>query len=526
MPINTVEINRETRMTFRHAIGYALLAGGVAVLGLPSGPTPLALMVGLMLFIRLVSPFSSRQGAWIGFFFGLSYFSLGFSWLITSLHQYGGIPWIGSLSMLLGFSALMALYPALFGALLSRFTPRHAWLPLVAPTLWVLTEWLRTRLFGGFAWNLVGYGWDRWTPFLQVADLGGIFLLSWLMVLPAAVGAALWLNRATMQTIWRQCGAVALLMGLVFGYGDWRITTLTTQQQEKRPPIRVGIVQGNIPQQLKWATDQQKSTLERYIQLSQTLPLPVDLVVWPETAMPFFFRSNPDYLTQISQLSREIGAPILTGAPMMDRKSEKEPWQYYNSMVMLDETGSLEHRYDKHHLVPFGEFIPLRAFVPATFKKFTAGTSDFSSGPGPVPLPWDKGDIGPLICYEAIFPDEVRTLAATGVRWLINITNDAWFGDSAKPQHLAMVRLRAVENRLPMIRSANTGISAAFDAVGQELARIDPDIAGTVVVTLPQGTGESFYQNDGGLWIGVWVGLLAMAGLSTRKKSHPPPHPG
>ncbi|MBF0161219.1 MAG: apolipoprotein N-acyltransferase [Magnetococcales bacterium] len=507
------------QITFRRAIGYALLAGGVAVLGLPSGPTPVALMLGLLFLILLLRPFSPRQGAWLGFFFGLSHFSLGFSWLLTSLHQYGGIPWLGSVLILVGFAALMALYPALFGALLNPLSPRPWLLPLAAPALWVVTEWLRAHLFSGFAWNLVGYGWERWSTFVQIADVGGVFLLSWLMVLPAAVGAACWLERATGRSVWlRSAAGLILLLGALHGYGEWRLTTLQNKPQAEQPPsIRVAIVQGNIPQQLKWATDQQKNTVERYLQLSRTLALPVDLVVWPETAMAFFFRSNPDYLDQISQLSRELAAPILTGTPTIDRDSEEEPWRYYNSMVLLDESGSLDQRYDKHHLVPFGEFIPLRAWLPAHISKFTAGTEDFSSGPGPVPLPWHKGEIGPLICYEAIFPDEVRQLANTGVRWLINITNDGWFGDSAKPQHLAMVRLRAVENRLPMIRSANTGISAVFDASGQELGRIPPDQAGTVTVTVPPGSGESLYRQWGDLWIGGWLSLLLLSGWLGRR---------
>ncbi len=514
-------------MIFRNAAGYALLAGGIAVLGLPSGPLPIALMVGLMILIILIPSFPARQGAWLGFLFGLSYFGLGFSWLLTSLHLYGGIPWIGSVGILLGLSAFMALYSALFGALLARLAPRPGLLPLAAPALWVATEWLRANLFGGFAWNLVGYGWDRWAPFLQIADLGGVYLLSWLMVWPASVGAALWLGRSRGREVWLHCGAVMVVMGVVFGYGEWRVAALrASQQQDARPPIRVAIVQGNTPQQLKWAPDQQSGIVDHYLQLTRALPLPVDLVVWPETAMAFFFRAKPDFLDAIMQLSREINAPILTGTPTIDRESEEDRWHYYNSMVMLDQTGSLDRRYDKHHLVPFGEYIPFRAFLPAHLQKLTAGTEDFSSGPGPLPLSWDKGDIGPLICYEAIFPDEVRTLAAMGVRWLVNMTNDAWFGDTAKPQHLAMVRLRAIENRLPMIRSANTGISAVFDATGRELGRIAPDQPGTLVVTLPPGSGQSVYQRYGAWEIGGWLGLLFLSGWLARGRPTPrPTHP-
>ena len=513
-----------------HASWYALFAGGLAVGGLPSGPTPIALIVGLMVLLRLLPNTSYRRGAWLGFLFGFGFFSCGFFWLLTSLHTHGGLSLGVSIAMLLGLSAIMALYAALFGALLPRLISLNYWLlPLAAPALWTITEWLRTQLFGGFAWNLLGYGWNHWEYMIQVADLGGIFLLSWLMVFSASMLAVLWLRRSG----WREIGIVCSILGLTLGstllYGVWRMDDLgasqlsASQKPASQKPdaglstIRVAIVQGNIPQQLKWALDYQDATLDRYLALSRDLPKPVDLVVWPETAMAFFLQAYPNHLKRIQTLSQEIAAPILTGVPMVDQE-ENGRLRYYNSMVMLDGSGSLQQRYDKHHLVPFGEFIPLRQFAPATFEKFTAGTSDFSSGSGPTPLPWSKGAIGPLICYEAIFPDEVRTLALTGVSWLINITNDAWFGDSAKPQHLAMVRLRAIENRIPMIRAANTGISAVFDHLGRELGRIKADQTDTLVVTLSPGSGESFYRSSGHLWILVWIGLCGASWLMSRMR--------
>ncbi|WP_130469822.1 apolipoprotein N-acyltransferase [Candidatus Magnetaquicoccus inordinatus] len=491
----------------------ALLAGGISIWEFPSALTPFTATLGLTLLLILLSGSSTRQSAWLAFLFGLSHFTLGFSWLLTSLQQFGGIAPPLALLMLVALSALMALYPAMFGALLPTLAPRPHLLPLAAPALWVLCEWLRTHLFTGFSWNLLGYGWNNWENILQIADLGGIYLLSWLMLLPAALFASLWLRRPPLQRIASETAALLLLLLLLSGYGHWRLADSATLNNSAQAAIRVAIVQGNIPQQLKWATSQQQETLERYLRMSLEIPRPVDLVVWPETAMSFFFRAKPDYLQRIAQTSQQIQAPILTGAPSIDRTGEEEPWRYFNSMLLLDESGSLEQRYDKHHLVPFGEFIPFRHLVPATFQKFTEGTEDFSSGPGPVALPWHKGDIGPLICYEAIFPDEVRTLAATGVKWLVNITNDGWFGESAKPQHLAMVRLRAIENRLPMIRAANTGISAVIDQWGRELGRIAANQTDSLVVTVPAGSANSFYTRFGGWWLALWLLLLLLAYL-------------
>ncbi|MBF0183986.1 MAG: apolipoprotein N-acyltransferase [Magnetococcales bacterium] len=502
----------------------ALLAGGVSALAFPSDLSPLLITTAFCLLFILLANQSARQGAWLAFLFAIGHFSIGFSWLLTSLHQFGGIAYPLAVVMLILLAAVMALYPALFAALLPTLAARPALLPLAAPALWVVCEWLRGHLFTGFAWNLLGYGWNGWESVLQVADLGGIYLLSWLMLLPAALLASLWLRRPTVARCAAELATLALLFLLLSGYGHWRLAGSASTDQALTSTIRVAIVQGNIPQQLKWAANQQQETLEHYLKLSLAIPRPIDLVVWPETAMPFFFRAKPDHLQRISQTSREIKAPILTGAPSVDRAGEDEPWRYYNSMLLLDEHGSLDQRYDKHHLVPFGEFIPFRQLVPGTFRKFTEGTEDFSSGPGPVPLPWYKGDLGPLICYEAIFTDEVRTLAATGVQWLVNITNDGWFGDSAKPQHLAMVRLRAIENRLPMIRAANTGISAVFDAWGRELGRIAAEQTDTLVVTLPAGHGNSFYTRYGGLWLAVWMVLLLIAyGLSRQRQTESVP---
>lgn len=496
------------------ATWYALAAGAFGVLGLPSGPSPIALVVALVLLIYLVYDVVPRRGAWLGFLFGLSYFGLGFSWLLTSLHTYGGISMGLALLMLFLLSATMALYPALFGMVLSSLAPKIWLLPLAAPALWTLTEWLRTRVLGGFPWNLIGYAWDPWLPMIQAADLGGVFFLSWLLMFPASVVAVMWLRRSSWRETLVGLAIIAVIILSLFLYGKWRIESLIALQNRDiwAPPIRVAIVQANIAQHLKWEPKRQKENMERYLQLSRSLKGPLDLVVWPETAVAFFLQASSNYLNEIGQLSKDLDAPVLTGAPMADREKDGQ-WRFYNSMILLDDSDTLSRRYDKHHLVPFGEFIPFRGFVPSVFEKFTEGTEDFTPGPGPVSLPWSGGNIGPLICYEVIFPHEVRQLTSTGAKWLVNITNDAWFGESAKPQHLAMARMRAVENRRPLIRAANTGISTVFDHMGRQLGRIDANQMGTMVATVHQSTIRSLYQRSGHLWVWIWVYLCGASWL-------------
>ncbi|MBF0455258.1 MAG: apolipoprotein N-acyltransferase [Magnetococcales bacterium] len=486
-----------------------VIAGMVSVRGLPPIQEELTMMVGFGTFFILLFGTTVRRGAWLGFLFGLGHFTLSFSWLVTSIHTHGGFPLPLALLALLIFSAVISLYSALFGALLPRIAPRAEILPLAAPALWVVTEWLRVRLFTGFAWNLTGYGWNGRDYLVQVADLGGIYLLSWLMLFPAAILALLWIHHKEIKRVALGCGSILVVLGLANLYGYIRLDA-NTESANWAPPLKVALIQGNIPQEKKWDPRFKREGFSRYIDLSRSLSEPVDLVVWPETAVAFFLQGSPKAMEEISQLSQHLGAPLLTGGPMADKEQDGS-WLFYNSAILLDESGNQDRRYNKHHLVPFGEYIPFREYMPDSITKVTEGTSDFTPGPGPVPLAWGQGAIGMLICYEVIFPHEVRQLATTGVRWLINITNDAWFGEAAKPQHLAMARMRTIENRLPLVRVANTGISAAFDQYGQELGRIEANQKGVLTVALPRGHGQSLFRRMGHIWIWFWLYLCGAA---------------
>ncbi|MEO5331472.1 MAG: apolipoprotein N-acyltransferase [Magnetococcus sp. YQC-5] len=497
-----------------------VLAGMVSALGFPPNPNPLPMILGLAVFLRMVETTRPRRGAWLGFCFGVAHFGFGITWLWTSLYTYGKLPGVVAFLLMVGLASILAGYPALFGALMPRLASRPWLMPLAAPALWVVTEWLRAHLFSGFPWNLLGYVWDASDTIMQAADLGGVYLLSWLTVFLASVLAVL----ARREALRREVMLVGIglsvgILGLAFGYGHFRLQGLeeALARDIQTPPMRMALIQGNIAQDVKWDPARQEEWLKRYLDLSSELTQPADLVIWPETAAAFFLQFAPKELARLIDLSRGLETPILTGTPMADRDANKE-LQYFNSMVMIhpNENGKLTHRYDKHHLVPYGEYIPLRSLAPSTLHKLTHGSKDFTSGVGSIPMPWESGAIGGLICYEVIFPDEVRMLAVRGARWLINLTNDGWFGESAKPQHLAMARMRAVENRLPMIRVANSGISAVFNHLGTELGRIPSNQHGALVVSVSQGVGDSVWVRTGQLWIWLWLSVCMISWLLTR----------
>ncbi|MBF0178044.1 MAG: apolipoprotein N-acyltransferase [Magnetococcales bacterium] len=498
----------------------AMLAGVLGVGGFAPVSEPAWMVLALAILIRLLEGVTWRQGLVAGFCFGLGHFSLGFSWLLTSLHDNGGIPWVPSYLVLFLLAAVMGIYPALFGAVLPLCVRRPLTAMLAAPALWTITEWLRTWVFTGFPWNLVGYVWSPWETILQVADLGGVFLLSWLTVLLGSALVVPLRRPLTWGVPLLALGLAGISLAAAHGYGVWRLDTLSRSMQSSgAPPLKAALIQGNIAQNMKWIPENLDQTMKTYFTLTRAVSSPVDIVVWPETAVPFFLQLNPNYQERLGHLSAHMRAPILTGVPTAnpEERHGERTWRFFNSVIMITGKDAMDRRYDKHHLVPFGEFIPARWLVPKSIEKLTGGGDDFIPGPGPFPMPWEKGDLGILICYEIIFPEEVRQLAEAGARWLINVTNDGWFGEAAKPQHLAMARMRTIETRLPLLRVANTGISAAIDARGRELARISPNQRDHVLATIPPApAGTTFYRRIGSTWMAVFAVLLLFAWIHDR----------
>ncbi|WP_160162679.1 apolipoprotein N-acyltransferase [Magnetococcus marinus] len=469
-----------------------------------------ATIAGFALWLALLQRSTFKRALWLGYLFGVCHFALNFTWLVPALSRNNDAPWVVGVLGVVGLAAVVALYPMLVAGGLALLRPRPLLVPPLAATLWVCSEWLRGHLFSGFPWGQSGMAWMPWQSLIQVADLGGIYLLSFLLLLTAAVVRLLFdpTLSARLRIGWLM--GVALLLCGGHLYGQFKLL-----QPVPQTTYRVALVQGGVPQLEKWQKPLHDEHLDRYLGLSlDASGEKLDLLVWPETALAYFLQAEPARQARIAGVVRSMAVPLLFGVPHAVRQ-QPGVYRYYNGLGLMDGQGRWVATYHKHHLVPFGEYLPLRAWLPAWMDKITPGKQDFAQGAGPLVLPSPAGVLGPLLCYEVIFPAEVRQLANQGAALLVNATNDAWFGETAKPQHLQMARLRTIENRLPLVRVANTGISASFDAYGRAVGQLPVEQPGVAVHPIPHApAGGSFYRRWGD-WEGLfWAALLLLFGVA------------
>jgi apolipoprotein N-acyltransferase len=381
-------------------------------------------------------------------------------------------------------SAYMAVYPALFCFLLSRVAGR-SWhrersiAPLVwgAPVLWVGLEYVKSVLFSGFPWMDLGYGLFSQPKLIQAADLGGHHLLSFALVLCNGLVVAM-IDRQRRSVRWNvrfeQRLLIAAVAFLVFigGYSLVRYQVIGSIAARSMQ-ARVAVVQGNIDQAVKWSAEFKAATLDTYSKLSRQVMQgqDIELVVWPETALPFYPQQDP-LMQRVSDFTARHNAWLLTGAPLFSLPPQSDGGQqirYYNGAILIGPDGRLYGRHAKQHLVPFGEYVPLRRFLPF-LEPLVVSVGDFSPGEEKGPLELGPMRLGMLICYESIFPQIAHDAVLRGANLLVNLTNDAWYGRSSAPhQSLAMAVFRAVENKRSLIRAANTGISGMVDPRGHVL---------------------------------------------------------
>ncbi len=388
-------------------------------------------------------------------------------WITYVIVQYGYLPFSLGLCAMLLLAFYLGLYVALFGAGVSYFSQRGVSTLISAPVLWTVLEYGKSHLFTGFPWENLAYSQYLYTPIIQIADLTGLYGITFLIV---------WINVIFYDLLSVRVQARRRTLRLVFGmaamsavclYGTARVhqvNSLTAQA----PSLNVSMIQGDIDQSVKWDPLYQRSTVGTYVSLSlQASPVPPGLIVWPETAMPFYFQDIDQRHRDVVQVARKTGNWLLFGGPGY-RIGAGGLISYSNSAFLLSPAGELAGRYDKVHLVPYGEYVPLRKLFPF-ISKLAVGVGDFQVGEGFFPVPLMGGrKIGILICYEGIFPESARAYRNRGANLLVNITNDAWFGKTSAPyQHLSMTVFRAVENRLFLVRAANTGISAIVDPAGR-----------------------------------------------------------
>jgi len=401
-----------------------------------------------------------------GFAAGVTFFAVTLYWLNIVMTTYGGLNLFLSVAAYLMLIAYLALYFGVATWTASQLRKhRGVAITFSLPIVWVALEFVRAHALSGFPWANLGYSQHRWLTVVQIADLFGIYGIGFLLVLVNAVIAlvvrALWQRSPGDMPIKSLVIALLLVAGTV-SYGHYRLDNAPDLRDET---WSTALVQGNVDQGLKWDSRYRWSIIDRYrsmsLEAAQEKP---DLIVWPEAATPFFYQEPGQPRELVSALPRQTGAHLLFGSPAYEYRDEERV--SFNSSYLLDPDGRELGRSDKVHLVPFGEYVPLKPLLPFV-NKLVVGIGDFK--PGDLqPLALNGSELGVLVCYEAIFPELAREYVNRGADLLVNITNDAWFGRSSAPwQHLAMSRFRAIENRVWMARAANTGVSALIGPSGR-----------------------------------------------------------
>jgi apolipoprotein N-acyltransferase len=455
-----------------------------------------------------------RQAFWLGWLAGIICSTGIMSWVVTAMNTYGKVPLVFSYGIMLLLTAYLGLYVGIYSAGVVWFRmlmPRYGL--FAAPCLWVTLELLRTYVLSGLPWSLLGYSQYRQLDVIQIADHLGVYGVSFLIVLSNVALAELYLWLMPLfrgfrpaRLPWELVTTAAMLVSLSWAYSTSLIASET--MEHSKATLQVGVVQPNIDQAVKWDQAFREETLQRYDRLTESFGYGVDLVVWPEAATPFIYEREPVYQLQLVAMANRASAPLLFGSPAVRFDQERKPF-LLNSAYLLSPDGELLGRYDKQHLVPFGEYIPLKSSLLFFLEKMVEGIGDFQAGPGPTILsfqlkesdgvaPARRVKFGVVICYEVIFPDLVRRIAGSGAEFLVTITNDAWFGDSSAPaQHFSMVVFRSVENHLAFARAANTGISGFIDPFGRIIVASPTFTQTALQAEIPVRQTKTFYSRHG-----------------------------
>lgn len=472
-------------------------------------------LVPLFLALRKVS--EMKVGMFIGFVFGMAYHLGVVYWTVHTMHLYGKLPMVQAVFILILLAAYLSLFTTLFSGALAWLRPAPKHLMILAPVLWIFLEMVRARLFTGFPWALLGHSQYDHLWLIQVADLFGVYGLSGLIVFSNAVFTMFilgWLDLdwqgviPSQKTIVAAGSALLFVMTAVIGYGATRSHRIDKLAAES-PQAKVAVIQGNIDQARKWDPRFQVLTTVKYRNLSLDPSVKeAALVIWPETATPFYFMDDKILSEMVLSGVKNKGSHFIIGSPSY--ASGKKSLIFHNSAYLVSPQGQAKGKYDKVHLVPFGEYVPLKRWLPF-IDKLVAQVGDFKPGKKGKTFAWEDRQVGMLICYEAIFPGLARAMVQNGAHLLVNITNDAWFGrTSAAFQHLSMAVFRAVENRRYLARAANTGISGFVDPCGRIISSTALFQEAAVLEQVSLLKETTFYSR----W-GEWpLGLLVIGILS------------
>jgi len=452
-------------------------------------------------------------------------FGLG---LLAGLVSFLGILyWIKILSPLIGLLILafyLALYSAFFCFLLTlinRKLKSDIWYLISAPILWVSLEYIRSVFLSGFPWALLGYSQYLNTPLIQISEFTGVYGVSFLIVLVNVTIAHLITDHRSPITVRRKIlpvVIVAIIVGAYFVYG--KLILSTSHLRSRNSELKVGIVQGNVDLEEKWSGILHQRVLDTHIRLTEEVAQEEpELIVWSETATASCLKHEGGDLIRLSNLARRLRTHLLIGS--LDLTSEDN---YYNSAFLIAPQGNITCQYNKVHLVPFGEVIPLRRQMPFLARLVERmGGGGFEPGEELTIFDIDGKRFGVLICYEGIFDNLVRKFVKKGAGFIVNITNDAWYRRTSAPyQHFSFSVFRAVENKVPIVRAANTGVSGFIDSYGRIRKDLDIFVEGTLIDKISLKKQETFYTRFGNLFAYFCLGLsgLFLTGALIKKKRH------
>lgn len=501
----------------------AVASGLLLTAAFPKIELSILAWVALVPLLVLLRGASSRQAFRLGMIAGMAHYLTLLYWVVFTMRIYGYLPWWQCVSLLVLLAAYLALYPALFACGLTILGRKPVYLLLLAPTIWVALEYVRSFFLTGFPWGLIGYSQVNRLTIIQIADLFGVYGVSFVVVLVNAAFYVLLLAVAgkhwSGHPVDRRGFLKALMLplvvlSLVLFYGKTRIDAMQDAMAAALSP-RVTLVQGNIDQARKWDPAFQIHTTQKYVAMTlaaaEDQP---DLVVWPETATPFYFEASPKLTRLVTDAVSQAGVWVLLGSPTVE--GDPDDPAFYNSAYLVAPDGRTSGRYDKVHLVPFGEYVPLKRIL-SFVGKMVAQVGDFSPGERGRTLAWQDGypPIGVQICFEIIFPGLSRHMVNNGAGLLANLTNDAWFGRTAAAyQHFSMTVFRAVENRRSLVRCANTGISGFIAPTGRILASTALFEDAVVTQAVPLMTTTTLYSRVGDLL--PWICLLILGVLTGR----------
>jgi apolipoprotein N-acyltransferase len=516
----------------REKIFLSIISGVALTIGFPVVGFSYAAWFALVFLLFAIRNTSVRHSIVLGGLTGMVHFAALLYWLVETMHIYGYLPLWLSVVLFIPLVFYLSLYVAAFAGMVRVFCSGSFFTLFLIPVFWVCLEYVRSFAFTGFPWGLIGYTQVAHLNLIQISDIFGVYGVSFVIVLANAV---IFFGLLRLQKEkWQGCdistrqvivsfAMMASVFALVVEYGNVRLQS-TDKMMSESEKLNVAVVQGNIEQSAKWDLAFRMDTIEKYIRLSeQAGKSHPDLIVWPETATPFYFKYNIEMTKMVLQAIRTTKTHFVVGSPTVEFAEPQE--YYYNSAYLVTPDGDIAARNDKVHLVPFGEYVPLKKWLPF-INHLVAQVGEFRAGKKGDTLKWAPADIGVLICYEVIFPELARECVSNHAGLLVNITNDAWFGNTSAPyQHFSMAVFRAIENRRSLIRAANTGISGFIDPAGRLLSQTGLFEEAVMTYSVPViKKYTSIYTGYGNLLvlgcfiILAFIIMIKLAGQLVRKK--------